>query len=364
MLCRFLPLYTLLLMAASAWAGQPDGQEFVRVYKKEFSNLTREHELQLVNRNGRVAVYTWDQPRAMVTVRVSVRARSQSEAEKTLSDIQVSFSEKTLVARAETSFLKKVNFGYNDKEVTIDYEVFMPATTKLMVSNKYGSTLVEPLQAQITARDAYGKLHVMGCSKLLDIKAEYSSVVVDKCGSGSIGLAYSNLTLDQSDGSLTVRADYGDVKMRQTRQVILETGYTNVRIEEADYLRFNTDYGNYKINRATRVIAQAEYSDIYLGQIAQEVDVNAEYGSVYVDLLSASFTRVHVQTDYTDVTINMEKQASYNLDAMFTYGDVFMGGQAVKTVGNNSSRSVKTSVGHTPKSTITARMTYGSLHLK
>ena len=111
------------------------------------------------NKYGKVNVKTGSGSQVIVNVKVTVRANSQSEADKVIDRINIIFSSGPDFVKTETDIESQnsswFNWGNNSSEYTIDYDVTMPAANKLDVSNKYGDSHIAALNDWVKIDQKY-----------------------------------------------------------------------------------------------------------------------------------------------------------------------------------------------------------------
>jgi hypothetical protein len=68
-------------------------------------------------------------------------------------------------------------------------------------------------------------------------------------------------------------------------------------IETIESLQFNSYFSDYKLNN-----------------LKKEVNLTTRYGSFNADLINKDFEAINITSNYSDVSLNFEQTASYNLD--------------------------------------------------
>jgi len=149
-------------------------QEFTKAIKKDFS-INPKGTTSLTNKYGKIEVKTWDKNRVKIDVKVIVKALSEDEAQKIFNQIDVDFSNDESFVKAETVFETNSswwssNWSSTNSDYEINYEVFLPATNELELSNKYGDVYVAKLENKGNITVKYGNFRLEGFANDVTIK--------------------------------------------------------------------------------------------------------------------------------------------------------------------------------------------------
>ena len=164
-------------------------------YSKKFSQswpASGIETLNISNKFGEVRVN--NEGGTNITVEVVVSAEgSESKAQRILEDISVGFRKEGTTAYAETQI--REGFKSNSR-FTIDYKVNVPSDKNLVISNKYGSTVINKVTGNAELNIAYGNLtanSLTGPSTKLDLA--YGNADVQSLAKAEVIIAYSKMIL-------------------------------------------------------------------------------------------------------------------------------------------------------------------------
>ncbi len=145
-------------------------EEKTKKYHESWSASSVE-TLDISNKFGEVKFKNEGGTEITIDVLVTVEASSESKANELLNMIDVEFSKSGNTVKAVTSI--ENNFK-SQRQFSINYEINVPSDKNLIVSNKYGNTIVNKLNANgdfdiqygnITANEltapANGKMNIM-----------------------------------------------------------------------------------------------------------------------------------------------------------------------------------------------------------
>jgi hypothetical protein len=355
--------------------GQPDPdttqrtyQEFTKLYNKTF-DVTKNELVILSNKYGKVNVKTGNGSQVLVNVKVTVRANSQSEADKVIDRINIIFSSGPDFVKTETDIESQsgswFSWGNNSSEYTIDYEVTMPAANKLDVSNKYGDT------------------HIAALNDWVKIDQKYGNFKLESAGTATVALAYGGGTVGKLSG-LTANISYGKLSAPDIKDVALKSKYSEFKFDKIVNLAITSAYDDYDISDVTNFAVDSKYGDFVVGtvenmtvksaytdfkikMIETSVDFQTSYGSVVLSGLKNNFGMVNIKGNYTDFTLDIDPSVNYQLDMKGTYSDINRPASFKFTLDSEkgSTKEIMGYVGSAnTKSLIKARLTYGDLVIK
>ena len=314
-----------ILQAASP-GSQPDAdkQEFTKVVKKEF-DIVPNGTTAIINKYGRVDVKTWDRNRVKIGVTILVNANSESNAQRVFDRIEIEFSNQPDYVKAET-IIESVkndwmNWGSSKMDFSINYEVFLPPSNNLELTNKYGD-------AQIAALDGRGSL---------DIK--YGNFKAEALGDDSrIRLKYGNGELIKGQ-DLWAEVEYSRLNFREIKDMEIASKYSKIFVDRAGDVRASSKYDTYElgeirdflnqgkydnleIRMADVVDVASKYTEIRVGQLNQTLTLNLEYGGGRVDQVSSGFSSITLDGRYSDFKIQLHDQCRYQMEAEATYAGI------------------------------------------
>jgi len=323
--------------------------EFTRIIKKEFV-VNPDAQLTVNNRFGKVHCENWDKGSVCIEVTITVDAADQEDAEKKFSRISVDLTGTPSAVTATTSFQESKRSG--NGHFSIDYMINMPVTLNLDVTNKFGDIFVNEVQGKAKINLGYGNLDAkkLGNSdNLLDIK--FSKARVNWMKGAVLSLKYSEMNLDYA-GSLRLDSKYSD-------------------LDAGKIIAFNVVFegGRLNMENSSAVDSRSKFSDIDIQRIEQSLNLDIQYGNCDVHEIPASFTSVTIRNKYGDVTIGMNEQAKYSLDADLKFCDLDLPDDNVRysfrstTPTESSYRGI---VGGTenPTGKVVVRSEFGNVTLK
>ncbi len=348
----------LLLFSALILSAALSAQPVTREYHKQYTpapNTT----LDISNKYGDVIVETSDQNQVTIDVKVTVELPNREKAEKLLSYIDVQFQEGNDLISAKTVIDEKFNFtgwGGESRRFSINYAVKMPVGINFTMSNRYGNAELGEISGLVN----------------LDIK--YGNLTADKLTRGNqkpinhLSLAYGKASIS-SVGWLDILVRYaGSFEIDNSQALLLDSKYSKLQLGETSSLVGESKYDNVRIDKINNLVLDAGYSDVVVETLNKKLRFNGGYGALTVGNVPAGFESIDTDTRYIGVKIGIETDASYNLDAKLSYGDLKFDEenfQNQKRIVQNNSNETSGIVGKdsAPTARVNVRASYGSVRL-
>jgi hypothetical protein len=344
-------------------------QEFTKTIKKEFP-ISTTGTVDLSNKYGKVDVHTWDRDRVKVDVIIVVDARSESSAQAVFDRINIEFDNDDNFVSAQTTIEETkgwFDWGNSRSEFQVNYDVFMPASCNLQLSNKYGNSNVEAISGNAKVTVKYGDFQLEGVGGELTIALGYGNGTVVKARDVLAEVSYSKLNLNEvQDVDFDTKYSKlyidkgGMVKAGQSR-------YDHFGLTKIDKFKIESRYGNVEIGEVESVIANSNYTDYRIDHLGDRGDFSLQYGGLRVDELAKGFSEVNLEGKYSDFKIYVEEGASFTLDAEADYATTTY--PASMTVSYEKDKGTSHAVkGHAgtegARSIIRANLKYGGLRVK
>jgi hypothetical protein len=349
-----------LLLAFLIYLGSPGliAQEVSKVFHQEWT-AGPTTTLDISNRYGDVVVETSDQNQVTIDVKVTVELPSRERAQKLLDYIDVQFSENGDLLKAKTVIDEKFNFsgwGGGSKRFSIDYKVKMPSKINFTLLNRYGDSELEEIKGLVKLDIKYGDLQADNLSRGNEKPWNYLS------------LAYGKADI-QSAGWLDATIRYsGSFMIDKCQALLLDSKYSKVQINDISSVVGVSKYDKLEIEKTNNLVLDAGYADINVGELTKKLKFNGGYGSLTVERIPAGFEMLESDSKYIGVRLGIENDASYELDARTSYGDLKFDEsnfQHQRRIVQNNSSETTGIVGKnsTPSSKVRITASYGSVKL-
>jgi len=198
MLKKAMILATFLTAGLFTWAST-ETEEIVRTF-----DLERGGSVSIDNINGPVVVHGWNESGVRLQATKKAKAGSKSAAREKLERTEVRIEAE---ANAISAVTQRAERKWSDN-VTVAYELWVPAEVLLDVETTNGTVRIEQVDGRITAKTTNGKIYIQEASGTVNAHTTNGSI--------SAGL---------------VRYDGGDMKLETTNGSIELSAPTNLQAD-------------------------------------------------------------------------------------------------------------------------------------
>ena len=121
-----------------------------KVIKKEFK-VTKDATLNVLNKYGNIDIVTWNKNTISVIVSITTNGNDEQKVQERLDAISVDFSGNTSSVTAKT-IIEKTTSSWslwgksNNVSMEINYQIKMPVTNNVNLSNDYGGISLDKLE--------------------------------------------------------------------------------------------------------------------------------------------------------------------------------------------------------------------------
>ncbi|GAB1450317.1 hypothetical protein MASR2M47_03730 [Draconibacterium sp.] len=303
--------------------------------------------LNISNKFGEVKFKNEGGNEITIDVLVTVEASSEGKANELLNKINVEFGKSGSTVKAETSI--ENNFR-SQREFKIDYVINVPTNKNLIVSNKYGNTVVNKLNANGDFDIQYGNINanelLAPANGKMNVKLAYGKGNIETTGDINIDISYSNLTL-------------GTINDLQ-----LESKYSTLEFDKGRIIQIDSKYDKFNFGRVKSVTATTKYSNLRIDFLGASLKIESGYGGVRVNEIASDFELVSITNSYGQISLGLNK-ASYTVDASCNYCGISYPEERFKgnRMKENNSFELKGKVGSAGGGAVMIRSRYGEIKL-
>ncbi len=343
----FRTTFILILILGLAAANTVSAVEKTKKYHESWASSTVE-TLRITNKFGEVKFKNENGSEITIDVVVTVEASSESKANELLNKIDVEFGKNGSTIMAETSI--ENNFKSN-RGFSIDYVINVPINKNLIVSNKYGNTVVNKLNANGDFDIQYGNITA-------------NELVAPANGKMNLKLAYGNGNIETT-GDINIVVSYSsNLSLGTINDLQLESKYSNIEFNKGRIIKINSKYDKFSFGRVKSVTANTKYSNLRIDYLATDLKIESGYGGVKVNEIAPDFESVSITNSYGQISLGLNK-ASYTVDASCNYCGISYPDQRFKgnRMKENTSFELKGKVGSAAGGTVMIRSRYGEIKL-
>lgn len=344
---KFRTLNALLVLGLLLFATQISAEEKTKEYNESWPARSME-TLEIENKFGEVKITNDGGSTLTIDVVVTVEAPNEKKADELLEQINVKFGKNGNTVKAETvidSDFKSRN------EFSIDYLVNIPSDKNLDISNKYGNTIVNVLNADGKFDIKYGNFTA-------------NELNTPSNGSMEINLGYGKADISSSN-DLKVNVSYSTMNFGGTDDLNLESKYTVINLGEASSVTAESKYDTFNFEEIESLTANTKYTHIKIEELSKSLNIDAGYGGIRVDEVGDNFESIDISNSYGEISLGLD-DSSYSIDAECNYcgisypEDEFAGNRT----NENNTQKVNGKVGTGNGGTVIVKSRYGQIDLR
>jgi len=329
-------LISLMLFFASA---SLSAQEVRKSFHESY-NVKADAQVKIVNKFGQVRIHTWDKNEVVIDVQVSVEAKSENESQRIMDKIDIKISGSNDLVKAVTTFNGKLNCKNCDLE--IEYEVKMPASNALILTNEFGNAYVGNLSGKTEIKIEYGNLEMDELvGKENDVVVKFGNAEINAVKTAKFVIEYGNLDLGKA-GYIDLYSRFSGFEVGEVSELILDSQYDGIEIGSVDIMR-----------------AKTSFSGLEISEVFDKLDLNSSYGGIEVSRVAGGFSSIDIISEFGGVDLNISSSASYKLRASSSFGDIdFPEGNAniTKQIEKDFSKEVEAFIGDDKSSSSTVEV--------
>lgn len=310
----------LLVMAFGQLQAQSDAR-LTKNIKREFK-VPNDVTVDISNKYGRVAVKSWDKDSVMINVEITAYARDSRSTQKLMERVEVDFSNlgsfltvETVLDRGSGTFKELMNtvgdYSKNvvsNNKLTIDFEVTLPEGANLLLENRFGNVFIGDHKGTVKLTLAHGDLKA---NELMG-----KSVVDLSFGKGNIRKV--------GDVELTLKA--AQVDIQQAKGIQLQSMTSELRVESALSARIDSRNDKLNFQKIGWISGKGMFTDWTLGEVQETLDLEVNYGQIYLQRLNKDFASARVLSKYTDIDLTLDPSSWVNLDVKAEQDKIFIPG--------------------------------------
>lgn len=331
--------------------------------------ITESGQVEILSRYGNVDVETWSEQKVKIEVTIKVDARNQEKADEVFDRININFSNTASLVRASTEINTSKSwsrwFGSNSDQFEINYHVYVPKSLNVDLENKYGAIYMAAIDGDAEITLKYGKLRLDGVGGDLDLKMGYSKGSVTSAGDLDLELSYSNLKCGDL-GDVSVSSKYSKFEAGAVGSVHSTSSYDGYDIQKATSVSNVGKYDDLSFGEVDEISVITKYAHLDVGRLNDKADLSFRYGGIKLNGVSAGFSRIEIEGDYTGVSMTIDPNATFSFEAYSKYcGIKYTGLEVYHDVRTNNESTVKGYRGAKEGGgKITAALKYGSFKIQ
>jgi len=295
-----LSLAFIIIVSSSAVAAKG---EFTKPYKQEF-NINKGATLKINSEFTDIKAYNWDKNVISIEVTVSVDAKSEEKAEDKFQKVVVDMSGNSNLVSLTTGF--RSNFSNNNNNhLDIEVLIYYPSNIELDLENEFGSCIFENIDGIAQVKMSYGDFDAQNLNHSdLDIDMEFGTARLQKFQAGK------------------VEVSYGGFESQYVGMLNLDSEFSSIEIEEINQIEVETSYDKFYIGKCDVAFVESEFSGVRIDEINKSLDLEIAYGSFNLKSIRSDFDMIHINSQFTGITLYFEEPLNFAFKADAEMGDL------------------------------------------
>lgn len=261
----------------------------------------------------------------------------------------------------------------NLRNLKIEATVYIPASSKLSVTNKYDEIVIESGTKNDLAVDIYsGRINIGDVAGSFSLNSKYSKGKVGNFKDADLNIydsdlefgngnnvtltskysdlimgSYNDLTADTYDDEITWKTIKGQLNLEDKysqftigrfndakmdiydaeinsdggNELLVKSKYTEFKIKEVGLLSFENSYDDkVEIERAGSLTADSKYTEFKIGTLRSKLFLKSYDDELEISQMTGPLEGIGFEGKYTDLSIKLPSNTEFQIDANLTYG--------------------------------------------
>ncbi|MCG8310993.1 MAG: hypothetical protein MI975_26640 [Cytophagales bacterium] len=285
-------------------------EEASRRVTKQF-NINRDTRIEISNKYGNVIINRWDKNVLDLKVDIEARGNSATKTQKILDGIEIDISDR--ISSGGLSIETEIGNMSGNSSFSVHYEITMPNTNPLELSNSFGSIYMGSYQGDLDAVVKYGQFQAEDLSNA-NIRIEFSTsrCEIETLKAGRIDLRYSKMSIEEM----------GDIE--------ISSQFSELEIEEAGTLELDGRYGKFEIEKLKSLKGDLQFSGLDIEYLGESLLLDSRHGNgIKLENVSNRFKEIEIESEFSSVGISLESGASARLIFKLQHGNLRANGEGI-----------------------------------
>jgi hypothetical protein len=306
---RNVPLIVVIILFPVLLSAQPSSEK--RTFRKSLK-VNREMTLEVTNKYGTINITPSNSDSLKIFVEIEATSPNHEKIGKMLEGIDVNITSTEYIIIARTEFTQSINrifedfkgmtnkiFQY-DSKVQINYSITAPEYLNLKIDNKYGDVYMENCSGNTSVTLSNGSFKAGILRKAHDLNLSFCDATISKTEDAIIDASFCEFTIDES-GTLNINSVSSKFELKSTDKIITES-----------------KRDKFFIGKINSLHGEAYFTDFRIEKLSGDADLKAKYGTFNTEMIEKGFRGTTINSGYSDVYLNFDPAASYNLEIRHT----------------------------------------------
>lgn len=280
---------------------------FAEEAKKQVSknfNINRDTKITIVNKYGNVIINKWDKNVLELKVDIEAKGNNDSKTQKILDAIQIDIMDR--ISSGSLTIETEIGSINGNSSFSINYEVTMPNTNPMKLSNSFGSIYMGSYEGDLEVQVKYGQFQAEDLDRAnINIEFSNSRCEIESLKSGKIDLRYSKLSVEEM----------GDIE--------ISSQFSDLEIENAGALEMDIRYGKFEVENLKSLKGDLQFTGLEIEYLEESLHVDTRHGNgVNIEKVSRNFKEIDIEGQFSSIDISLEKGATSQLAFDLQFGNL------------------------------------------
>lgn len=282
---------------------------------KQFA-VSPDTRIELSNKYGKIDINTWEHDSVVIDIKIRVEEKKLSKLEDAVRGIDFDITDsqhyliiRTNVEQNKSSLSKEItrfkeSVLKSDGNVQVDFTVWMPATNKLKVENKFGDIYIGNFLGKADINLSNGNLKANDFEGELNLVLNFADARINTIKTGSLDCNFSELYVKNA-GSIRLKSKSTEFEFQKIAHLNGESRRDKFRIREVDAIDATTSFTTIRINELT-----------------DRMKLRSEYGDLDIDKTSEDFSIISIESKSTDMNLYFDETSKFDIEITATKSEV------------------------------------------
>lgn len=278
-------------------------RNFIRSYP-----VRKNASLEVVNKYGSVRLTNWDLDSVSIRAEVIAYAPDRSKTEKMFDGVKIDITDYDYTIRARTEFSQSFGMlvesfkGMTSKMISYDsrlevnYYISLPEYLDITVENRYGDVYIEDSKGTVSLTISNGSLKAGTIDKASSLNLSFCDAKIRSIGSGRLDASLSEITINE------------------IKDLTIKSIGSKFEIEKASSLRTDSRRDKFFIGTVDWLYGNSYFTDFRIDNLVRKIEITSKYGNITTEKIEKGFESVNLVSGYSDISLDFDENASYNLD--------------------------------------------------
>ncbi|WIV11394.1 hypothetical protein [Proteiniborus sp. MB09-C3] len=324
-----------------------DFSRIVSSYKDESTynytftiNTEGKDELQVLNSFGNVEIIEGSGDNIEIAAKIKIRYNDKTYADelsKNIVKIDESGSSLKVLSDLDNSKYDRDKAG----EISVSYDIHMPAHIKANIENKFGNTTVKDIKKDVKINNQHGNIEVADIIGAVKLDNSFGSTIVDNISEDAeIDSKHGDVVIDNVSKDLTVNNSFGSIKAtnikgsadisNQHNSVYVENVEKDVKIKNqfgwvdakniGGNLNIESEHDNVNVeNIKGELYTYNKFGNISVNSVSKYIKIISNNGNISFKTNELIEKGIEIENEFgnIDITVPSDQKGSFNVVAEF-----------------------------------------------